>query len=240
MAVADGQKVATPWLPNGGTVSQQFGVQEYIPSLGINAPHEGVDIATATGSPLVLPSSTHAVVDRAGWDPFGGGNAMRLKLDDGTIVQLFHLSDVVVKSGQDLTGGSLLGHTGSTGLSTGPHLHFQVDQNGKPVDPWNWITNLGSSGGSATGGSLNPLDAFKNVNDFFGHLITPGHDPCSPPADEVGLFKIIDAASCPQNWWKVGFIGAGGVLIILGLVIYFFQEEKAAAVVVVRGAEVAA
>jgi hypothetical protein len=237
-AVPVGQKVSTPWLPNGGTVSQEFGVQEFIPSLGINAPHEGVDIATPTGSPLVLPSGTHAVVQKTGWDAFGGGNFIQLLLDDGSQVQLFHLQDSLVKNGQDLTGGNLIGHTDSTGASTGPHLHFQINQNGSAVDPWNWITNLGT-GGAATGGSLNPFDAVKNVNDFFGHLISPGHDPCSPPADEVGLFKVIDAVTCPQNWWKVGFIGLGGVLIIMGVIVYFFKEEKAAAVVVVRSAEVA-
>lgn len=238
--IADNQPVTSAWLPNGAKVSQQFGVQEYIPSLGINGPHEGVDLAVAVGSPLQLPSGTHAVVQKTGWDPFGGGNFVQLLLDDGSVVQLFHLQDTLVKAGQDLTGGTMLGHTGSTGASTGPHLHFQVNQGGKPIDPWAWITGLGSPAAPNTGGSANPFDAIKNVNDFFGHLVAPSHNPCSPPADEMGVFKVIDAATCPQNWWKVGFVGVGVMLIGFGLVIYFFQEEKAAAVVVVRDAGEAA
>lgn len=240
-AVALNQPVSSGWLPNGGKVSQGFGVWEYIPSLGINAPHEGVDIATPVGSPLVLPAGSHATVQAAGWDSYGGGNFVKLLLDDGSQVLAFHLNDVKVKAGQDVSGGTLLGHTGNTGNSTGPHLHFQVNQGGKAVDPWNWLTGLGTAAGSAVGGSsMNPFDSLKNVNDFFGHLAAPSHDPCSPPADELGLFKIIDAATCPQNWWKVGFVGLGGVLILFGLIVYFFEQEKQAVVVVTRDAGEAA
>lgn len=234
---------ANAWLPNGGTVTQDFGVMEYIPSLGINAPHEGVDIGVNTGSRLQLPSGLHAVVQKAGWDSFGGGNFVQLLLDDGSVVQLFHLQSIAVKAGQDLTGGTLLGLTDSTGASTGPHLHFQVNQGGKPVDPWSWLMGVLPGGvvagaaANAAGSSGNPLDTLKNVNDFFGHLVSPGHDPCSPPADEAGLFKVIDAATCPQNWWKVGFVGLGASLILFGLIVYFFQQEKAATVTVVHEAE---
>ena len=191
----------------------------------------------------MLPTGVTATVQKAGWDSFGGGNFIQLLLSDGSVVQLFHLQDSVVKAGQNLTGGVLLGHTDSTGASTGPHLHFQINQSGKAVDPWAWLTGLGSAVAPNTGGSgidLNPLDALKNVNDFFGHLVAPSHDPCSPPADEVGLFKVIDAATCPNNWWKVGFVGLGGAVILLGIIVYFFQEEKSAAVVVVRDAGEAA
>jgi Peptidase family M23 len=240
MAQTVNSKLVSAWLPNGGTISQGFNTQEFIPSLGINAPHEGVDIATPIGSPLTLPSNVTATVQKAGWDPFGGGNFIQLELADGSVIQLFHLQDTLVKAGQDLTGGTLLGHTGSTGASTGPHLHFQVNESGKPVDPWAWLTGLGSAAAPNTGGSLNPFDAVKNVNDFFGHLVSPGHDPCSAPSSEMGVFKVIDAVTCPQNWWKVGFVGLGTGLILFGFVIYFFQQEKAAATVVIRDTEEAA
>lgn len=224
------QKVSSPWLPNGGTITQLFGTWEYIPQLGINAPHEGMDIGTAYGSPVQLPQGSHATVTGAGWDSMGGGNFVQLKLDDGSIVDLFHLKDVAVKVGQDVSGSTLLGHVDSTGNSTGNHLHFQVMQAGKAVDPWGWLQGqLGQAAGStATGGSINPLDAFKNVNDFFGHLISPGHDPCSPPSDEIGVLRVIDAFTCPANWWKGLFVGIGVVCIGVGVFIYFFKEEATA------------
>jgi murein DD-endopeptidase MepM/ murein hydrolase activator NlpD len=235
------QHVSTPWLPNGAILTQGFGVFET--AFGINAPHMGIDLAGKTGDPIVLPQGAHAQVEEAGWDPFGAGNFVKLLLDDGSTVQLFHMQSISVSKGQDISGGTLLGHMDSTGDSTGPHTHFQVDNpGGIAVDPWSVIqgafTSTGQGGG--IGGSLNPLDAVKNINDFFGHLVSPGHDPCSPPSEEVGVIRIIDAVSCPQNWWKVLFTGAGVVIILVGVVIYFFKEEKEATVKVVSELPVAA
>jgi hypothetical protein len=246
--IVDTKVAGNGWLPKGGTISQGFGTLEFIPSLGIDATHQGIDVAGHRGDPVTLPANTHATVTGAGWDAFGGGNFVQLLLDDGSQVELFHLQDVVVKAGQDLTGSNLLGHMDSTGASTGDHLHFQVNQGGKPVDPWNLL--MQAAGAAATsaagsqGGSLNPFDAFKNVNDFFGHLIAPGHDPCSPPQDEMGVFKVIDGVTCPQNWWKVGISAVGVVLIGIGVAVYFFQQERQAAITIVHdvgsAAEVAA
>jgi hypothetical protein len=231
-----GNKVTSPWLPNGGTITQGFGTQEFLPQFGINAPHEGIDIGANRGDPLITPDS--ATVTGAGWDAFGGGNFVHLKLLSGEDIQLYHLQDIVVKTGQVLSPNSLLGHIDSTGDSTGDHLHFQVNQSGKPIDPWTWLTQIGSGGG-ATGGIQNPFDAIKNVNDFFGHLVAPSHGPCSPAADESGVFKIIDAFTCPQNWWKALFVTIGITMIGAGVFIYFFKEEKGVVVNVVKTAEVA-
>jgi hypothetical protein len=78
------------------------------------------------------------------------------------------------------------------------------------------------------------------VNDFFGHLTNPGHDPCSVPAGEVGFFRVIDAVTCPQNWWKVLFSMTGVALIGLGIFIYFIKEEEQVVVKVAETAAVAA
>lgn len=226
------------WLPNGGTITQGFNVWEYIPELGINAPHQGIDVAGRRGDPVMTPE--HAVVEAAGWDPFGGGNFVKLLLDGGQTVELFHLQNINVKQGQDLSANTLLGHLDSTGASTGDHLHFQVNSGGKSIDPWSWLVEVAKTATppSAEGGT--PFDAFKNMNDFFGHLTTPGHSPCDPPADEMGLFRAIDAATCPQNWWKVLFSSVGVVLISVGIIIYFFEQEKQIAVKVIQEAPAAA
>lgn len=231
------------WLPQGGTVTQDFGVQEYLPQFGINGPHQGIDVAAPAGSPVTLPSGQTAQVTKAYYDgTYGGGNTVQLLLSDGSLVDLFHLQSINVKAGQALNGGDMIGRVGMTGNATGPHLHFQIMQSGSAVDPWHWLTGLGSAVSGSTpavGGSLNPFDAVKNINDFFGHLITPGHDPCSPPDGEIGVFRIIDGLTCPQNWWRVLFVGVGGMLIIGGVIVYFFQEEKRAAVQVVESAPMA-
>lgn len=209
-------RVATPWLPNGSVMDQDFGVPEYLPQFGINGTHEGVDLGGRTGDPVVLPAAIgHASVAGAGWDRYGGGNFVKLALDDGTTVDLFHLNDTAVKAGQDVTGGTLLGHLGSTGNSTGPHLHFQVNQGGTPVDPWHWITELPVVGGIA-GGAEQAGSTLRNVNDFFGILTKP------------------------ENWWRALFIAAGAVMITIGVVTYFFKEERGTVVTVVHEAEQAA
>lgn len=226
-----GDAISSPWLPNGrNTLNQLFGVWEYIPELHINAPHEGIDVGAKHGDPVVLPAGEHAMVTGAGWDTHGGGNFVQLKTDAGDTIQLFHLQDVAVKVGQDLSGGVLLGHVDSTGNSTGDHLHFQVnDPAGKPVDPWSWLTATPAAAGVG-GASGNPLDSLASVGDFFGHLTNPGHDPCSAPSSEVGVLRIIDAVSCPQNWWKTLFVGIGVAMIGAGVFVYFFKEEAKAVV----------
>lgn len=235
-----GDKVTSPWLPNGGTISQGFGTLEYIPSLGLNQTHEGIDIGATRGDPIISPVA--ATVIGAGWDDFGGGNFVHLDLGDGTTVFLFHMQDVAVKMGQTISPNELLGHIDSTGKSTGDHLHFQVDQGGIPVDPWNWINGiLGGSSAVINKSPANPLDALKNVNDFFGHFVNPGHDTCSPPADENALFKVIDSLTCSRNWWRAIFVMVGIGMIGTGVVIYFFKEESAAVQVVAKeGGEAAA
>jgi hypothetical protein len=223
------QKVTSAWLPNGAVLTQGFGVMESLPQFGINAPHQGIDLAGKNGDPINLPAGTHAVVQEAGWDPYGAGNFVKLLLDDGSTVQLFHMKAINVVQGQDLTGSQLLGWMDTTGDSTGPHVHFQLDNpSGISIDPWNLIEGVGGAGGGAggIGGIPNPLDALKNVNDFFGHLVSPGHDICSPPSSEVGVLRVADALSCPQNWWKVLFVVVGGILIFTGGITYFFKEEK--------------
>lgn len=236
------QKVSSAWLPNGGTITQGFGVWENVPQFGINAPHMGIDIAGKRGDPIMLPEGMHATVQEAGWDPFGAGNFLKLALDNGSTVQLFHMQNLNVHQGQDLSGGVLLGHLDSTGDSTGDHVHFQVDSpSGVAVDPWSVIQHVvGSVGGSSSDNGVAGFLGLGNVNDFFGHLVSPGHNPCSTPSGEVGILRVVDAVSCPQNWWKVLFTGTGIALIIFGAIVYFFKEEKQVGQVVVQDVGAAA
>ncbi|MGB9803548.1 MAG: peptidoglycan DD-metalloendopeptidase family protein [Desulfofundulus sp.] len=94
--------------------------------------HTGMDIAAGTGTPVRAAESGR--VTSAGWDG-GYGLAVDVYHGDGVVTRYAHLSRVEVRVGQRVERGQLLGRVGSTGLATGPHLHFEVLVGGRPVDP---------------------------------------------------------------------------------------------------------
>ena len=102
------------------------------PITGVHHHHTGVDYAAPTGTPV--RSVLDAEVVFAG--PKGGyGQLVELRHADGTTTRYAHLDRIDVSLGQRLERGELLGTVGSTGQSTGPHLHFEVRQGGQPIDP---------------------------------------------------------------------------------------------------------
>lgn len=96
--------------------------------------HLGIDIAAADGAPLYAADS--GLVVYAG--SIGGGYGLMIMIDHGNGYHTLyaHLSEIHVKCGQSVTQGQLIGRTGNTGNSTGPHLHFEVRYNGGYVNPW--------------------------------------------------------------------------------------------------------
>jgi len=94
--------------------------------------HTGVDIANASGTPIQA-SASGKVVD-TGWV---GGYGLTVRIAHGNGVETFyaHLSRVVVQRGQEVRKGDLIAYMGSTGRSTGPHLHYEVRLGGRPIDP---------------------------------------------------------------------------------------------------------
>ena len=121
--------------PTTGTISSEFGRREYS---GCRL-HAGVDIAATVGTPVV--ASFDGTVGRAGWqDPSnpkrGYGLRLYIQHPGGWQTVYAHLSSIVVKSGDPVRKGNIIGYTGNTGSSGGPHLHFEIHtpQN-RPVDP---------------------------------------------------------------------------------------------------------
>lgn len=117
--------------PVVGPITQPFGV----PELGVGAPHTGVDIGVPVGTPVLAAAS--GVVTFAGGDPSSGyGYYAIIDNGDGVSTLYGHLAlPPLLHAGLFLTQGGLIGLSGSTGFSTGPHLHFEVRLNGTPVDP---------------------------------------------------------------------------------------------------------
>ena len=86
--------------------------------------HRGIDVAGPVGTPIV--SAAPGVVERAGWNSGGYGNLVEVRHADGSMTRYAHNSRIVVRSGQRVSQGQHIADMGSTGYSTGPHLHFEV------------------------------------------------------------------------------------------------------------------
>lgn len=114
-------------------ITSGFGMR-YHPLLHRARYHDGFDIAKPWGTPVFPARSGHVV--EAGWSE-GYGQLIVIKHADGWTTRYGHLSKILVKVGQMVQRGkTMIGRVGSTGLSTGPHLHFEIrDRNNRPVNP---------------------------------------------------------------------------------------------------------
>lgn len=98
--------------------------------------HAGIDLAAAWGSPV--RAARDGLVERAGW--WGTyGNAVALDHGDGSETRYAHLSSVAVSVGDAVRQGDVIGYVGSTGASTGAHLHFELRFDGRAVDPLGYL-----------------------------------------------------------------------------------------------------
>ena len=114
-------------MPAGG----RFGAKRIINGEP-RSPHTGADYAVSQGTPVL--AADNAVVALAG-EFFFSGNAVFLDHGNGLISMYFHLHEMFVEQGDEVSRGSLIGTVGSTGRSTGPHLHFGIRWQGERVDP---------------------------------------------------------------------------------------------------------
>jgi murein DD-endopeptidase MepM/ murein hydrolase activator NlpD len=106
------------------------------PFLGRPALHPGVDLVQAYGSEIHATASGRVI--HAGW--IGGyGNMVEIDHGNGLATRYGHMSEVVVAEGDEIAAGALLGRIGTTGRSTGPHLHYEVRIDGEPVDPQRFL-----------------------------------------------------------------------------------------------------
>ena len=97
------------------------------------AMHPGIDLAGAMGTPIY--ATADGTVLRAGWNAGGYGNLVELDHGKGIATRYGHMSAVLVSAGQHVTRGQQIGRMGSTGRSTGSHLHYEVRIDGRPVNP---------------------------------------------------------------------------------------------------------
>lgn len=128
--------LATPSIrPTNGWISSTFGMRES-PFSGDARAHKGMDIAAYAGTPIRAPAS--GIVSYAAMDE-GYGNLISVDHGHGIVTRFGHCSQIYVKVGQRVRRGDVIGAVGSTGRSTGPHLHYEVRLNGIPINPERYI-----------------------------------------------------------------------------------------------------
>ena len=121
---------------SGYTLTSPFGMRTH-PILGYQRMHNGIDMACAQGTPIYATRA--GTVTTASYQAGGAGYYVSINHLDGFSSVYMHMTNYVVSAGQSVSQGQLLGYVGSTGLSTGPHLHFGISYAGTYVNPLAYI-----------------------------------------------------------------------------------------------------
>ncbi len=116
---------------SGGRISSTYGARMH-PILGYLRMHAGIDIAAPYGTPI--RAVAEGTVAYSGWHG-GHGNYVKVNHAGGLATGYGHMSKIAARVGQKITRGQVIGYVGSTGLSTGPHLHYELFKNGASINP---------------------------------------------------------------------------------------------------------
>lgn len=123
-------------MPSKGSISSYFGYRND-PFNKKRAFHSGLDLDSHYGD--IVVSTASGSVEKAGWCQ-SYGKCVIIRHRDGYKTLYGHLSRIRVKSGEKITSGQTIGEIGSTGRSTGPHLHYEIRKNGKRINPYKYLT----------------------------------------------------------------------------------------------------
>ncbi len=131
-----GSLATTPSIwPAKGAVTSGFGWRTS-PFDGGAELHQGIDIASEAGTPVV--ATADGEVAQCGWDG-GYGNAVQIDHGNGLATVYGHNERLAVSAGQTVVKGQVVAYAGSTGKSTGPHVHYEVRKDGAAIDPWRYL-----------------------------------------------------------------------------------------------------
>jgi murein DD-endopeptidase MepM/ murein hydrolase activator NlpD len=127
--------------PCRGILISGFGMRKH-PVFHVPKHHDGIDIATSTGTPVHATGG--GTVEYAGWGIRGGGyggygRIVVIRHSPHLVTMYAHLSEITVRVGEEVTRGDVVGLVGQTGIVTGPHLHYEIRVDDDPVDPMGWI-----------------------------------------------------------------------------------------------------
>lgn len=124
-------------MPVSGHVTSGFSRSRLHPLLQIFRPHEGIDLSAPAGTRIVAPAP--ATVTFVGWQ-IGDGLTIKLAHNGGVTTLYGHCRTTLVHVGDKVRSGDPIGTVGSSGLATGPHLHFEVQVHGTPIDPLRYLS----------------------------------------------------------------------------------------------------
>ena len=127
-------------MPTAGWLTSQFSKSRFHPILHISRPHEGIDVVAPMGAPIVAPAAGR-VIKAAREQGYG----LMVQIDHGNgLVSIYaHAQKIVVKVGQRVVRGQMIATVGNSGIATGPHLHYEILRNGKPMDPLTFVMPAG-------------------------------------------------------------------------------------------------
>src|SRR5215472_1084712 len=189
--------MADPWLGGAGVTTQGFGACE----LAGDCPHTGIDEAAPPGTPIIdqIAGVVRDIVSSGGF-----GLHQVIDIGGGRQILLGHESEFAVPDNTAVKPGQIIGYVGSTGYSTGPHLHFEEDVNGRPVDPAQALYHPESIGG---GGGPSPACAGLPIGspEYNACLaITGGASAAGSAASSVGAGYSAIAGSIAALPQQVG------------------------------------
>ena len=136
--LVDGYVWYIPLPSNTYRVSSEFGKRVHPVTGKVDSYHKGIDLAAAKGTPIF--ATRDGVVLTTDYQAGGAGYYVRLGHDGGYTSIYMHMTHYIVKTGEYVQAGQIIGYVGSTGGSTGPHLHFGISYNGTYVNPANYIS----------------------------------------------------------------------------------------------------
>lgn len=173
--------------------------------------HGGIDYGLPEGTPVF--ASADGTIQATPYDAPGFGNYIKLVTDDGTELFYGHLNSKNAPGGARVKAGDLVGYSGNSGKSTGPHLHFEVRKSGSKMDPSAWLAGAGNP--SLNEGSIpQPIRADLTMSNPFGHILNAGGP---------GITSATDFSSMTNSGHGSATINYGGVNIT------FNMPEKTAA-----------
>ena len=177
--------------PVPGRITSNYGMRRH-PILGYRRMHKGMDFRAPHGTPIY--AVTDGTVQTAGRNG-GHGNYIKLNHGNGLATGYSHMSRLAVSSGQRVRRGQVIGYSGSTGLSTGPHLHYEMFRNGRNIDPASvqFVNRAQLSG--------RELESFRTQLARL-LLVEPGEalESLVPTAEEMGTpQREIDRADRPRE-----------------------------------------
>jgi murein DD-endopeptidase MepM/ murein hydrolase activator NlpD len=143
--VSETSRLPVASVVRGAVLTQPFGcstlvLEPFDPYCPTRHFHSGVDLAAPGGTPVYAATAGHAMT---GYDEKGAGLFVSVAVDEHVRILYCHLQRAEFAAG-DVTPGELIGNVGSSGLATGPHLHLEVQVDGRAVDPVRWLTDVGS------------------------------------------------------------------------------------------------